>query len=58
MGVREGVPVWCGMLCAALELVTIGEKKPVHFLCHSVTFERLSSDACWQCFGSSFNEEL
>lgn len=58
MGVREGIPVWRGMLCAALELVTIRKKKPVHLLYHSVMFERLSSDACCQCFGSSFNKEL
>lgn len=31
MGVREGIPVRCGMLCAALELVTIRKKSQFIF---------------------------
>lgn len=35
--------LWCGMLCAGLELITIGEeKKFTSRFCHPLVFERLS----------------
>jgi len=39
--------LWCGMLCASLELVAIEKKKkPVHLLCHPLVFERLCQLRC------------
>lgn len=42
------------MLCAGVELVTV--KIKASFICPMVAFDsvRVGSDACWQCFGSSF----
>lgn len=52
--------LWCGVLCAGVELVTIENKKKLGhvFVTHLCLKDCVSSDACWQCFGSSFDKYM
>ena len=50
--------LWCGMVCAGLELVTI-EKKPLDILVSLLCLKDcVSSDACQRYFGSSFDKYM